>query len=160
MVSLGPPLEHGPRAETPSDGAQLALIAGRLCSAEAAVEAVKPGNRVFVGTACATPIRLVQALERRKPVPPDVELFYFLTSGLEPLWSDQPSAYRHRCFFVGSDVRALVHSRQAEYVPVSLTQIPHLTANGRIKAPMLLSCRSRHPTRTATSVSASRSISP
>jgi len=62
MVSLGPPLEHGPRAETPSDGAQLALIAGRLCSAEAAVEAVKPGNRVFVGTACATPIGLVQAL--------------------------------------------------------------------------------------------------
>jgi len=134
MVSLGPPLAHGPRAETPSDGAQLALIAGRLCSAEAAVEAVKPGNRVFVGTACATPIGLVQALERRKPVPPDVELFYFLTSGLEPLWSDQPSAYRHRCFFVGSDVRALVHSGQAEYVPVSLTQIPHLTANGRIKA--------------------------
>ena len=85
MVSLGPPLAHGPRAETPSDGAQLALIAGRLCSAEAAVEAVKPGNRVFVGTACATPIGLVQALERRKPVPPDVELFYFLTSGLEPL---------------------------------------------------------------------------
>src|SRR6476619_615350 len=49
MVSLGPPLAHGPRAETPSDGAQLALIAGRLCSAEGAVEAVKPGNRVFVG---------------------------------------------------------------------------------------------------------------
>ena len=92
MVSLGPPLAHGPRAETPSDGAQPALIAGRLCSAEAAVEAVKPGNRIFVGTACATPIGLVQALERRKPVPPDVELFYFLTSGLEPLWSDQPSA--------------------------------------------------------------------
>ena len=86
MVSLGSPLAHGPRAETPSDGAQLALIAGRLCSAEAAVEAVKPGHRVFVGTACATPIGLVQALERRKPVPPDVELFYFLTSGLEPLW--------------------------------------------------------------------------
>ena len=49
MVSLGSPLAHGPRAETPSDAAQLALIAGRLCSAEAAVEAVKPGNRVFVG---------------------------------------------------------------------------------------------------------------
>ena len=98
MVSLGSPLAHGPRAETPSDAAQLALIAGRLCSAEAAVEAVKPGNRVFVGTACATPIGLVQALERRKPVPPDVELFYFLTSGLEPLWPDQPSAYSPSLF--------------------------------------------------------------
>src|SRR5262249_32193930 len=74
-----------------------------------------------------------EALERRKPIPPDVELFHFLTSGLEPLWVERPSAYRHRCFFVGSDVRKLVHSGQAEYVPISLTQIPRLTANGRIR---------------------------
>jgi hypothetical protein len=31
-------------------------------------------------------------------------------------------------------VRALVHSRKAEYVPISLTQIPHLMANGRLRA--------------------------
>src|SRR5262249_15067322 len=61
---------------------------------------------------------LVEALERRKPTPPDVELFHFLTSGLEPLWVERLSAYRHRCFFVGSDVRTLVHSAQAEYVPM------------------------------------------
>jgi Acetyl-CoA hydrolase/transferase N-terminal domain len=107
----------------------LELISDRLMPAAAAVEVVKPGNSVFVGTACATPFTLVEALERRKPTPPDVELFHFLTSGLEPLWVERPSAYRHRCFFVGSDVRALVHSGQAEYVPISLTQIPHLTAN-------------------------------
>jgi acyl-CoA hydrolase/RimJ/RimL family protein N-acetyltransferase len=134
MISLGSPLAHSPSSGTRSDGPQLALIADRLCSAEAAVEAVKPGHRVFVGTACATPISLVEALERRKPTPPDVELFYFLTSGLGPLWVEQRSAYRHRCFFVGSDARALVRSGQAEYVPISLTQIPHLTENGRIKA--------------------------
>jgi acyl-CoA hydrolase len=91
----------------------------------------KPGNRVFVGTACATPTILVEALERREPIPPDVELFHFLTSGLEHLWFERLSRYRHRCFFVGSDVRALVHTGQADYVPISLTQIPHLMANGR-----------------------------
>lgn len=53
---------------------------------------------------------------------------------MEPLWVEQRSVYRHRCFFVGSDARALVRSGQAEYVPISLTQIPHLTENGRIKA--------------------------
>ena len=52
---------------------------------------------------------------------------------MEPFWVERPSAYHHRCFFVGSDVRALVHSGQAEYVPISLTQIPYLTANGRIR---------------------------
>src|SRR5215472_13872252 len=114
-------------------GLSLEQISKKLVSVEAAVEVVKPGHRVFVGTACAAPFTLVEALERRKPIPPDVELFHFLTSGLEPLWVERPSAYRHRCFFVGSDVRKLVHSGQAEYVPISLTQIPRLTANGRIR---------------------------
>jgi acyl-CoA hydrolase/RimJ/RimL family protein N-acetyltransferase len=115
-------------------GSSLDLISDKLLSADRAVEIVKPGNRVFIGTACATPLTLVEALERRKPTPPDVELFHFLTSGLQPLWVERPSAYRHRCFFVGSDVRALVHNGQAEYVPISLTQIPHLMANGRLRA--------------------------
>jgi acyl-CoA hydrolase/RimJ/RimL family protein N-acetyltransferase len=114
-------------------GSPLDQISNKLTSAEAAARVVKPGHSVFIGTACATPISLVEALERRSPAPPDVELFYFLTSGLEPLWVDRASAYRHRCFFVGSDERAMVHRGQAEYVPISLTQIPHLTENGRIR---------------------------
>ena len=121
-----------------SFGSSLERISNKLLSAEAAVEVVKPGQRIFVGTACATPFTLVEALERRKPIPADVELFHFLTSGLEPLWVDRLSAYRHRCFFVGSDVRALVHTGQAEYVPISLTQIPHLMANGRLRADVAL----------------------
>ena len=119
-------------------GSSLEQISNKLLPAEAAVEVVKPGHRVFVGTACAAPFTLVEALERRKPIPPDVELFHFLTSGLEPLWVERQSSYRHRCFFVGSDVRALVHSGQAEYVPISLTQIPHLTATGRIRTDVAL----------------------
>ena len=99
-----------------------------------------------------------EALERRKPTPPDIELFHFLTSGLEPLWVERQSSYRHRCFFVGSDVRALVHSGQAEYVPISLTQIPHLTANGRIRTDVAL-VQVSPLTRTASSVSAFRSTS-
>src|SRR6516165_6370184 len=63
-------------------GSSLEQISNKLLSAEAAVEVVKPGHRVFVGTASATPFTLVEALERRKPTPPDVELFYFLTTGL------------------------------------------------------------------------------
>src|SRR5215469_16745649 len=115
-------------------GSSLEQISNKLLSAEAAVEVVKPGHRVFVGTASASPFTLVEALERRKPTPADVELFYFLTTGLAPLWVEQQSAYHHRCFFVGSEARALVHTGRAEYVPISLTQIPYLMANGRIRA--------------------------
>ena len=116
----------------------LERISARTMSAAEAVEVVKPGYSVYVGTGCATPVSLVEALERRKPAPPDVELFYFLTSGLEPLWVDRTSAYLHRCFFVGSDERAMVHRGQAEYVPISLTQIPRLTENGRIRTDVAL----------------------
>ena len=48
-------------------GSSLEQISNKLLSAEAAVEVVKPGHRVFVGTASASPFSLVEALERRKP---------------------------------------------------------------------------------------------
>ena len=108
-------------------------IADKIVTAEKAVALVKPGQSVFIGTGCATPVRLVTALEARRPSPPDVELVYFLTSGLGDVWGAGESRYRHRCFFVGSDTRALVAAGKAEYVPISLTKIPELTANGRIR---------------------------
>ena len=51
--------------------------AAKLCSAAAAVRAVRPGDHVFVGTACATPRTLVAALETLAVA--DVELLHFLT---------------------------------------------------------------------------------
>jgi len=112
----------------------LGLLEKKLVAADAAVRVVKPGHHVYVGTACATPVTLVEALERLKPAPANVELFYFLTSGLSRLWADAPSNYGHRCFFVGTDARALVRDGRAEYVPISLTHVPQLIANGRLQA--------------------------
>ena len=114
------------------------FIEAKVTTPEKAVDIIKPGQKVFVGTGCATPIRLVNALEARKPAPPDVELLYFLTSGLSDSWGAGRSAYRHRCFFVGTDTRPLVAAGQAEYVPISLTKIPELIANGRIRTDVAL----------------------
>jgi hypothetical protein len=47
----------------------LQRISSKLLSEEAAAKIVKPGHRVFVGTACVTPLSLVKAIERRKPIP-------------------------------------------------------------------------------------------
>ena len=116
----------------------MGLVADKIATPEAAVKIVKPGQSVFIGTGCATPVGLVTALEARKPAPPDVELIYFLTSGLSEVWGAGQTAYRHRCFFVGSDTRALVAAGKAEYVPISLTKIPELTANGRIRPDVAL----------------------
>ena len=51
------------------------------------------GDRVFVGTACATPRRLVAAVEALSPAPADVEFFHFLTTAI-----DQYFFHRHIAF--------------------------------------------------------------
>lgn len=104
-----------------------------------AVKTIKPGSKVFVGTACATPRSLVHALEGLANPPADVELFHFLTTGMLPTINGVPhSKFRQRCFFVGSDMTELVNTGRAEYVPLSLTQIPPLIHNGRMRTDVAL----------------------
>lgn len=120
-----------PRAEL---AARLGEHADKLTSAANAVAQIAPGSHVFVGTACATPRALVAALENL-PVPiADVELLHFLTDHAVPHDMDGTATtrYRHRCFFVGADIRAAVRQGLAEYVPLSLARLPQLIAIGRI----------------------------
>lgn len=92
---------------------------------------MRPGDRVFVGSACATPRTLVEALEQLDRPPEGVELVHFLTDRIGV--GDPPSSnYRHRVFYVGRDVEALVESGLVEYVPVSLPDVPELLRTGRL----------------------------
>jgi acyl-CoA hydrolase/GNAT superfamily N-acetyltransferase len=109
-------------------------FSGKVASAWTAVRRIKPGSQVFVGTACATPCTLLEALEALNPPPADVDLIHFITTGAVPHDADgRPSTrFRHRCFFVGSDVRAAVRLGIAEYVPISAARVPRLMEIGRI----------------------------
>jgi acyl-CoA hydrolase/GNAT superfamily N-acetyltransferase len=106
----------------------------KIATAEAAIRAIKPGHHVFVGTACATPRALVAALEALEQPPADVELIHFITTGAIPVDGDGNSVtrYRHRSFFVDSDVRAAVKQGQAEYLPISIARVPDLFEIGRV----------------------------
>src|ERR1043165_7895546 len=99
----------------------------RLTSAAEAVSVVRPGDKVFVGSACATPRALVRALE--EPRRPGVELVYFLTDGVGGGGVGPPpqTAYRHRVLYVGADVRGLLGpARMVEYIPLSLADAPRV----------------------------------
>ena len=101
----------------------------RMVSAEEAVSVVHPGDRVFVGSACATPRSLVEALERLNR--PGVVLVHFLTDRVGT--GDPPRTnYRHRVFYIGRDVRALGESGLVEYIPLALGDVPRLFRNGQI----------------------------
>ncbi|HEU5214251.1 MAG TPA: GNAT family N-acetyltransferase [Gaiellaceae bacterium] len=103
----------------------------RLTTAAEAVSVVRPGDHVFVGSACATPRALVDALEQLAAPPPGAVLVHFLTDGIAR--GDPPATrYRHRVFYIGRDVLALAGTGEIEYVPVSLPEVPALFANGRL----------------------------
>ena len=106
----------------------------KVTTAEQAVLAVKPGHRVFVGTACAAPRMLVAALEATPKPPPDVELVHFITTHAFA-HDDNGRArtrFRHRSFFVGSDIRAAVREGLADYVPIQITRVPDLIRRGAL----------------------------
>ncbi len=102
-------------------------------SPEDAVAGIRPGARVFVGSACATPRVLLAALEARRDQPAGIELVHFLTDGAVPVREDgTPSPFRHRVWYVGRDVRDLAGRQEVDYVPVSLAAVPRMLAARRM----------------------------
>lgn len=117
----------------PSLHPALAPYHDKIISAANAAKLIRPGQHVFVGTACATPRTLVAALETLPYPPDDIELVHFITTDAVPHREGQSATrYHHRTFFVGSDIRAAVKQGLAEYVPISIAQIPKLIELGRI----------------------------
>lgn len=130
-------LGRDPSAAAPEPDALASLLgvhAAKLTRASDAVARIPGGSRVFVGSACGTPRTLVAALEALPAPPADLELLHFLSDGAVPHDADgrATTQLRHRCFFVGRDLRAAVRDGLAEYVPMSIARVPQLMANGRI----------------------------
>jgi acyl-CoA hydrolase/RimJ/RimL family protein N-acetyltransferase len=105
----------------------------RAVSPERAVEGIRPGARIYIGSACATPRVLIAALEARRDQPAGIELVHFLTDGATPTPADgAPSLIRHRVWYVGSDVRGLTGRAAVDYVPISLASVPRLIGARRV----------------------------
>ena len=96
-----------------------ALDLGRkLVSAERALAAIRAGSRIYIGTGCAAPRSLLAKLEAMVPGPPDLEFVSFVTtSALPQVEGATRTRYRHRAFFVGSEVRGLAGSGYSTMCP-------------------------------------------
>ena len=82
----------------------------------------------------------MQALEALAEPPPDVEFFHFITTDAVPHDSDGhcTTKYRHRSFFVGSDIRTAVREGKAEYVPMPVSRVARLIEIGRMPVDVAL----------------------
>jgi len=103
----------------------------RAVSAAQAIDCVRSGANVFVGTACATPRVLLRALEASERPLADVRLVHFLTDGAV-VRTDAKPRFRHTVFFVGSDVRRLAGTDRLDYVPVSIGEVHRLIKTRRL----------------------------
>jgi acyl-CoA hydrolase len=99
----------------------------RYISAEQAVQGVKTGDRVFIHGSAATPVHLVQALQKRYGELSNVELVSITNLG--HIDFDKPE-YRKSFFFnslfVSANTRSVANSSDGDYVPIFLSEIPLL----------------------------------
>jgi len=103
----------------------------RLVSPEEAIKAIKSGYRVFIGSACATPQKLVRALAQVSAE--DVEIAHILTLGVAPYAEETLSQrFRANAFFISGNVRKAVWEGRADYTPIFLSEIPQLFRSGRL----------------------------
>src|SRR5436190_22142517 len=94
------------------------------------VEALRPlrsGMSVFIGSGCAAPQTLINALIERRAGLFDIEILHLLTFGAAPYARrDWLESFRHNAFFIGPNVRESVNEGCSDYTPIHLSDVPRL----------------------------------
>ena len=105
----------------------------RIGSAAAAMKLIKPGNSIFIGTGCAQPQHLVNALTEVGSHITDARIIHLLTTG-SATYTEEPfrGRFKMNCFFVMDNVRHALDEGMADYTPIFLSEIPWEFNSGRI----------------------------
>ncbi|MDR3688669.1 MAG: acetyl-CoA hydrolase/transferase C-terminal domain-containing protein [Fimbriimonas sp.] len=104
-----------------------------LITAEAALQAVKSGDRVYIHGMGAFPQILVDAMVARSSELKDVEIVHLHTEGNASYANPEyDGIFRLNNFFIGANVRKAVDDRRADYIPIFLSEIPAAIRSGRI----------------------------
>lgn len=107
--------------------------ADKTVQASFALRRIKPGNRVFIGSACGEPQHLVHSLCDASSHLADTELIQVLTFGVAPYTDPQYAAnFRANAFFIGASLRESVNQARADYTPIFLSQVPDLFKSRRV----------------------------
>jgi len=99
----------------------------RVVSPQEAVAGIRSGDQVYVHCAAAAPSVLLDALVARAPELHDVGVIHLHIEGPGPhLAPEMAGHFRHRALFIGPNARRAVNEGRADYVPVFLSDVPHL----------------------------------
>jgi len=115
----------------------------KFASANQVFSKIHPGSRIFIGTACAEPQFLVNALVAYVESNPkaffDAEVLQVWTLGVAAYTQDKfKSNFRHNSFFIGDNTRNAVNEGLADYTPIFLSQAPDLFRRGIVPVEVAL----------------------
>jgi len=103
----------------------------KIVTAEKAVKCINSGDHVFIHTAAATPLKLVNAMSERHNELSDVQIYHLHTEGPAPYANpDYIKSFKTHSFFVGANVRSAIQTGTADYIPIFLSEVPYLFTNG------------------------------
>jgi 4-hydroxybutyrate CoA-transferase len=99
----------------------------QIVTPEEAVSGIRSGDQVYVHCAAAAPSVLLDALVARAPELERVGVVHLHIEGPGPhLAPEMAKHFRHRALFIGPNARAAVNEGRADYVPIFLSDVPHL----------------------------------
>lgn len=123
------PIRQKNRRSTDRD--VLAAFKDKITTPEDALSCIKSGDRIFIGTACATPRVLTHALENLNVRLDDVQVYHFMTLGAIPFENGSPkTSFYHKSFFVDNEMREVIKQGKGDYIPISIAQVPNFLKNG------------------------------
>ena len=94
-------------------------------TAEEALQCVQPGDRVFIHTAAATPVALVDALVARADELSDIEIFHMHTEGkANYTLPEYAETFHTNSLFIGSNCRKAIAEGTADFIPSFLSEVP------------------------------------
>jgi acyl-CoA hydrolase/GNAT superfamily N-acetyltransferase len=105
----------------------------KLVDDKTAVSKIKRGSRVFIGTGCGEPQRLIRSMIADMSLQ-DIMLYQMLSFTLSE-YVDDPTFLRRflvRLFFISRAMRKAAFEGKIEYIPAYLSQIPLLFTSHRI----------------------------
>ena len=109
-----------------------ALLGKKLVTPQEAVDGIRRGQRVFIGSGAAEPVQLVAALVAKAGDLADNQIFHIRSLGVAA-YSESRFTDHFRCnsFFIGDSVRDAVTDGRADYTPIFLSEAPSLFRSGR-----------------------------
>jgi acyl-CoA hydrolase/GNAT superfamily N-acetyltransferase len=109
------------------------LYKTKLMTAAQAIQKIRPGDRIFIGTGCGQPQMLVESLVKDNSEIADAEIYHFLTQGEAPYIGEEfAKKFRTCSFFLAPNVREGIVQGRGDYIPIFLGEIPSLFKSGRI----------------------------